>query len=110
MVGPFKNLKYRPFNDVNYIYFVLKISNEILDKFIATRHYLAVLFFKEGEEESMQALQVKEYPVLKVEAIFQNVARTSQTVCFIYLFIGRQGRTEKLKGGWANIEKNQLFL
>jgi hypothetical protein len=34
------------------------VTNEILDKFIATKNYLAVLFFREDDEKSNAALQV----------------------------------------------------
>jgi len=37
-----------------------EVTNEILDKFIATKNYLSVIFFKEGEEKSMEALKVLE--------------------------------------------------
>jgi hypothetical protein len=38
------------------------VTNEILDKFIATKNYLAVLFFREDDEKSTAALQVGQEP------------------------------------------------
>ena len=38
----------------------LKITNDILDKFIATKSYLAVVFFKEDHKPSDEALMVLE--------------------------------------------------
>ena len=35
-----------------------QITNDILDKFIATKSYLAVVFFKEDEAKSIAALEV----------------------------------------------------
>ena len=37
-----------------------QITNDILDKFIATKSYLAVVFFKEDEKKSTEALLVLE--------------------------------------------------
>ena len=36
------------------------MTNDILDKFIATKSYLAVVFFKEDEAKSVNALEVLE--------------------------------------------------
>ena len=38
----------------------LQITNDILDKFIATKSYLAVVFFKEDHKPSEEALVVLE--------------------------------------------------
>ena len=40
--------------------FIFKITNDILDKFIATKSYLAVLFYKEDHKQSNEALAVLE--------------------------------------------------
>ena len=37
-----------------------QITNDILDKFIATKSYLAVVFFKEDEKKSSEAMLVLE--------------------------------------------------
>ena len=39
---------------------LLQITNDILDKFIATKSYLAVVFFKEDHKPSEEALVVLE--------------------------------------------------
>ena len=39
---------------------ILQVTNDILDKFIATKSYLAVVFFKEEEKKSVDALAVLE--------------------------------------------------
>ena len=39
---------------------LLQITNDILDKFIATKSYLAVVFFKEDDKKSVDALSVLE--------------------------------------------------
>ena len=44
---------------INIILF-FQITNDILDKFIATKSYLAVVFFKDGEKKSDDALVVLE--------------------------------------------------
>ena len=38
----------------------VQITNDILDKFIATKSYLAVVFFKEDDKKSSEALLVLE--------------------------------------------------
>ena len=40
--------------------FFVKITNDILDKFIATKSYLAVLFYREDHKQSDEALAVLE--------------------------------------------------
>ena len=42
------------------IFLYVQITNDILDKFIATKSYLAVVFFKEDEKKSSEALLVLE--------------------------------------------------
>ena len=39
---------------------IYQITNDILDKFIATKSYLAVVFFKEDHQKSTDALLVLE--------------------------------------------------
>ena len=43
-----------------HIFMNVQITNDILDKFIATKSYLAVVFFKEDEKKSSEALLVLE--------------------------------------------------
>ena len=46
--------------DSIHIFMNVQITNDILDKFIATKSYLAVVFFKEDDKKSSEALLVLE--------------------------------------------------
>ena len=48
------------FKDILDIDESCKVTNDILDKFIATKSYLAVVFFKEDDPKSTAALDVLE--------------------------------------------------
>ena len=66
------------------------MTNEILDRFISTRNYLAVLFFKEGEEASNLALQVKcrlFFPLWPILSFVSELHKAIvQRIMYFYLF------------------------
>ena len=41
-----------------FLTFCLKVTNEMLDKFISTKSFVAVLFYKKEKQESEDALKV----------------------------------------------------